>query len=397
MHLYGCISTFHSVRDIFGETVRSLWKILSLSAIFFFLQSLLFAHDDQFHGQASGWFSSASSNFRFGLRYIPEYSFEHPITDDIRGDASIALNAFSTSQFSAERSPLYSGKIKPYRLYGRVSSDRFEARAGLQKINFGSAMLLRPLMWFDAIDPRDPLQLTDGVYALLLRYYFPANANVWLWGLYGNNDVKGMDISPSKKQSIEFGGRAQIPLWNGEIAGTYHHRTADLKTIFFSNTFSTEDRYALDGKWDIGIGVWFESALTHSSIAIAGSRYRRSWMLGTDYTFEIGNGLTVLTEYFRLENPTTVFAAAKGVRFSALSATYPLNIMDKISCSLYHDWTTREWYRLVSLQRTYDNWIIYLLGFWNPPYIQRSQPVSGQMGNSMFNGKGIQMMAVFNH
>jgi len=53
----------------------------------------------------------------------------------------------------------------------RLSTKQFELRAGLQKINFGSATLLRPLMWFDKIDPRDPLQLTDGVYALLARYY----------------------------------------------------------------------------------------------------------------------------------------------------------------------------------------------------------------------------------
>jgi len=54
----------------------------------------------------------------------------------------------------------------------------------LQKINFGSATLFRLLMWFDRIDPRDPLKLTDGVYGLLLRYYFHNNTNIWLWGLY---------------------------------------------------------------------------------------------------------------------------------------------------------------------------------------------------------------------
>ena len=47
----------------------------------------------------------------------------------------------------------------------RLSTSRFEARVGLQKINFGSATLFRPLMWFDSLDPRDPLQITDGVYA----------------------------------------------------------------------------------------------------------------------------------------------------------------------------------------------------------------------------------------
>ncbi|MCK7489842.1 MAG: ABC transporter ATP-binding protein [Anaerotruncus sp.] len=39
------------------------------------------------------------------------------------------------------------------------------------------------MMWFDTIDPRDPLQLTDGVYALLLRYYTRGNANFWAWAM----------------------------------------------------------------------------------------------------------------------------------------------------------------------------------------------------------------------
>ena len=112
-------------------------------------------------------------------------------------------------------------------MWVKFSGDQFELRAGLQKINFGSAQMFRPLMWFDRIDPRDPLQLTDGVYGLLARYYFLNNANIWLWGLYGDDKIKGWELIPSKKNSIEYGGRVQLPLYTGEIAATYHHRTAD--------------------------------------------------------------------------------------------------------------------------------------------------------------------------
>ena len=41
-----------------------------------------------------------------------------------------------------------------------------------QKMNFGSAIILRCLTWFNSIDPRDPLQATDGKTGPLLRYYF---------------------------------------------------------------------------------------------------------------------------------------------------------------------------------------------------------------------------------
>ncbi|GAI27146.1 unnamed protein product, partial [marine sediment metagenome] len=59
-------------------------------------------------------------------------------------------------------------------------------------------------MWFDRIDPRDPLQLTDGVYGLLLRQYFLNNANIWVWGLYGNDDLRGWEYLPSEAKSVEF-------------------------------------------------------------------------------------------------------------------------------------------------------------------------------------------------
>ena len=38
---------------------------------------------------------------------------------------------------------------------------------------------------------------TNGVNALLGRYYFNNNANIWLWGLYGNEDPRGFDITQS--------------------------------------------------------------------------------------------------------------------------------------------------------------------------------------------------------
>ena len=151
-------------------------------------------------------------------------------------------------------------KVKPYRFWVRFATSQFQVRIGLQKINFGSAMLLRPLMWFDRIDPRDPLQITDGVYAILLRYYFLNNANIWLWGVYGQNQRKGMEVFPTKENSGEYGGRIQVPLMNGEIATSYHHRDIDpTAMVLNAPRFRSENRYALDGKWDLGVGLWFEA------------------------------------------------------------------------------------------------------------------------------------------
>ena len=91
---------------------------------------------------------------------------------------SVLYHPFDSSQVDAA--------IKAYRLWGRYTGHQFEVRVGLQKIDFGSAMMLRPLQWFDEMDPRDPLNFTTGVYGALGRYYFLNNANIWGWILYGN-------------------------------------------------------------------------------------------------------------------------------------------------------------------------------------------------------------------
>jgi hypothetical protein len=324
----------------------------------------------------------------------------------ITGDLDLVMNGNATASFAKSQQPQFDATAKLYRAWMRIASEKFEFRAGLQKLNFGSASLFRPLMWFDSVDPRDPLQLTNGVYGLLARYYFLDNANIWLWGLYGNRESKGWEVVPTTEKSIEYGGRVQIPAWTGEVAATYHHREADFTqlntlAIYATKARTPEDRFALDGKWNIGIGAWFEVALTHDQTDLPSMIYHRQWTLGADYTFDIGNGVTALTEYFRTDNPETPLAPANGLGFSALSLNYPLGLIDRISGILYRDWSNKEWYRLVTWQRTYDNWMFYLLGFWNPNNIglYRIQPpnATGQPAASPFAGTGIQLMLVFNH
>ncbi|MBN2274896.1 MAG: hypothetical protein JXK95_11220, partial [Bacteroidales bacterium] len=134
----------------------------------------------QFKGQMSAWALYNPGNtlpIYLGGRYIPQlnYSIQLPKKGKIDFEASANINGMAG--FHPFDTGNTDGKIKPYRLWARYSTRQFELRLGLQKINFGSASMLRPLMWFDKLDPRDPLQLTDGVWGLLARYYFLNNAN----------------------------------------------------------------------------------------------------------------------------------------------------------------------------------------------------------------------------
>ena len=99
---------------------------------------------------------------------------------------------FSANRFlTLEKKNESNSNIEPYRVWFRYQIKNWEFRVGLQKIDFGVAQLLRPIQWFNQIDPRDPLGLTNGVRGLLIRHYFKNNSNLWVWGLYGNEKQRG--------------------------------------------------------------------------------------------------------------------------------------------------------------------------------------------------------------
>ncbi len=340
-----------------------------------------------------------SSEPQFGLRYIPEFSLALPLSESLTLDTEASIHAFGTASFKKIDTVRTDGDIKPYRLWLRFSLSQFEARIGLQKISFGSASLLRPLMWFDRLDPRDPLRLTDGVYSLLLRYYFVNNTNLWLWGLYGNKEAKGWEVLPTQEGSVEYGGRVQIPLFTGEIALTYHHRRADLqKSSLFLPAAGThiapENRYALDGKWDVGIGLWFEGSLSHQKNELLPSPCQRALNAGLDYTFAVGNGLYLLGEHLILARTQEALGSGDDIDFSAILLRYPLGLLDEVTGILYYDWENQELYRFLSWQRTYDRWRINIIGFWNPEEFQIYPTASG---NNPFVGKGFQVTIIYNY
>lgn len=353
----------------------------------------------QIENQISGWTTvnfNEQTGYQLGARYIPTLS----ISDSLRGSqtvsAEISVNAYGNNIEGPNYSDFNVG-IKPYRIWIRYSLPRLELRIGLQKINFGSASILRPLMWFDRIDVRDPLQLTEGVYSFLGRYYFQNNVNIWFWTLYGNKDPMGWEVIPTKRHTPEFGGRIQLPVPKGEIAFSYHHRNAGtaFDTTFIIDNFNyPEDRFGLDGKWDLGAGLWFEAVVKRNDIL-------NSWIpewetyvnLGMDYTFGVGNGLNVITEYFRYSSMARLVETAAPVDFSVLSVNYPFGLMNTITGMVYYNWDRHEWYRFVSFQRKYDYLSLYLLAFWNP---DRFALYGISEDRNLFVGKGVQLMAVVN-
>jgi len=350
-----------------------------------------------FSGQASGWMMlnrDTSYQVQAGLRYIPSLSMALPPYLD----AEVSVNAFASALArSLDSIDTTDVRVKPYRAWARFSTARFEARAGLQKVNFGSATLLRPLMWFDRVDPRDPLELTDGVYGLLARYYFQNNANIWAWGLIGNSAPKGWEFYSSERWTPEFGGRAQLPVPRGEVGITVDHRTAsvvwrELPALPPETCPATEARIGLDGRWDVEVGLWFEATMGEVNSDYVPYRWQRAATVGVDYTFGIGNGLGVLAEHLVFDNAPEAFGAGERVQASAAMASYPLGMLDNLRAIALYDWHNKGIYRFVGWQRTLDNWLFSATAFWNP-----DSPASLGVPGGGAAGKGIQLMVVFNH
>lgn len=393
---------FCQTQRIFEMVRETAKRFVCIALPFLFLSHPMFPQTFSNRGMAVGWLLGKFEekvNPQLGVRYIPEATFDTTLFDKYTLDAELSLNLFGYTQFSTLNDVSTDGKIDPYRLWARISSSQFEARIGLQKINFGSAMLFRPLMWFDRLDPRDPLQLSDGVYGLLIRYYFVNNSNIWLWGLYGNVDPKGLEVIPTKENSIEFGGRIQAPLRTGELAFTYHHRNADyseapLLSPYLPDPVVAENRYALDGKWDIGIGFWFEGAVIHKKIEETFNPYQKALTIGMDYTFDWGNGLNVLGEYFLFEAGKDIWSSSEGVYYAGLSLNYPVALLDTLGLILFYDRDASDLYSFINWRRTYDRWSLNIMAFWNPERFQ-VYPTRGE--DNQFTGKGFQIMVVYNY
>jgi hypothetical protein len=332
-----------------------------------------------------------------GGRYIPQINYEHGLGKRRMIDFEASVNLYGNMGIRPFDSAGFNGDIKPYRLWVRYSTPQFEFRAGLQKINFGSASILRPLMWFDRIDPRDPLKLTDGVWSVLARYYFLNNVNMWIWGLYGNENLKGWESFRSDKKIPEFGGRFQTPVPKGEAGFSFHHRTTDCSSLSDSTTLIgkvPENRFGFDAKFDVVVGCWIEASWSKYNEDIGIFSNQEIINFGIDYTFGTGNGLTIAYEQLLASFDKNPFEFKNSVNFSLLSLSYPISMFDNISAIIYYDWTNNRMYNFLNWQRQFDKFTLYIMGYSNP----KEYNIPTQRPDEiLYAGSGLQLMFVFNH
>lgn len=333
-----------------------------------------------------------------GSRYLPELSYLIPLdsTQSSFFDFEASANIYGNTLFSPFDTSSLDGYIQPYRIWTRYNAKQFELRVGLQKIDFGSATLLRPIQWFNQIDPRDPLQLTNGVYGILGRYYFLNNANIWLWTLYGNEKTRGFDAVETNKKIPEFGGRIQYPTKRGEIAFSYHHRTANSTKLAFIPQLEKipEHRFGLDGKWDLKVGLWFETALIYKTKDLGFLTHQALINFGTDYTFGIGNGVNVVLEHLMIAIDDSFLGVENTSNITATLISYPLGFFDDISGVFLYNWTEENFTFNINYHHQFEKFSAYVMAYYNPSTLAGIQ--QNDLVNQ-FSGPGIRVMVVYNH
>lgn len=376
-------------------------KSFCLSGVLLILSISVLGQDSlRFSGQLSSWVNLNTANklpLRAGVRYIPQLNYSLSSGNSGKFDSELSANIYGSAGLHPFDTVTVSGKLKPYRAWIRYSADQFELRFGLQKLNFGSALMMRPLMWFDQLDSRDPLQLTDGVWGLLGRYYFLNNANLWLWGLYGNNDRRGWEVIPGNKKNPEFGGRIQLPVSSGEMAFSYNHRVADSRNMALIATpydRIPENKFGFDARLDLKAGLWFEGSLTSKTRLIGILTNQLLLNVGADYTFDLGNGVYIACEQLLISYGEKPFSFSNNNSFSLLTLSYPLGLFNKLSTIIYYNWKSNSAYSFLNWQLQFDKFVLYFMGYWNPDTFQLPAQTSTQ---NIFAGKGIQIMFVYNH
>ena len=318
------------------------------------------AQSIDFTGQISGIGSFSPDNSRpylLGARFIPQIEFNISSEDETALDFVVAVNLSATSLFKSFDKSL-DLSAKPYRVWARYSSEQYEVRVGLQKIDFGSSSLLRPLQWFNQVDPRDPLQITNGVYGLLGRYYFLNNSNLWLWALIGNDERRGTDILAPRDDYPELGGRFQYPVGNGELAMSIHHRKVDGELSLLDEVF--QNRIGIDGKFDYFLGLWFEATL-----ALTPEVGTRQVSLGGDYSLAIGNGLNLGAEYLLYTFSNRELDLSVNRHLSAMNLSYPLSFFDQISGVIFYDWTNDSANLFLNYGHQFSKFDTYVMAFYN--------------------------------
>ena len=341
----------------------SVIRFLSFAVILLILISTVFAQPYSIKGQlwVSGGLIENQSNFMMDIGYVPTVSAYY----NLRNGRMIDLEWGYRLDRSYSGNSLTLKNANNYRYWVRYSSDKLEARVGLQKIVFGPSLVLRSLSWFDTIDQKDPTRKTDGVEAFRMRWFPASSLSLWTWAILNDQDT------------LSYGGRGELSTNIGNFGFTYHQDPSKYLQMIGQSSIPISGphyRLAIDYRYDGFIGLWNESAMIKSE-----NLDINMVTLGADYTLPILNGILLMTETLYISTKPNMVTLPQ--TYTAFMASLPLGMLHNVMLISSLDWDGNNTYNYLRWSSTYDNFSINCMASINP----------NEVGNSF------QLMFIYNH
>ena len=328
------------------SVLRSFTLVIILLSLTITLCAQPLSMKGQFWG---GGFFNHGTSFESIIGYIPTLSLYKEL--DSMQLLDLELSYRLDYMYSGDS--LIYNKEHFHRYWIRYSSNKLEARLGLQKIVFGPSQRLRPLSWFDTIDLKDPTNQTEGVEAMRICWFPSNSATFWFWSIMNDQN------------KFSYGGRGELSTNFGGWGFSYHSNpSANIQ----------DDRIAIDYRHDGVIGFWNESAIIKSNES-------REIMvtIGGDYTLSIANGILIMTESMYISSKNNASSSPNIV--STFISSLPIGVFHHFMVISDLDWRKNKNYNYLRWSTAYDSFSINCMVSINPM----------EIGNSF------QLMLIYNH
>ena len=340
-----------------GFSLRPSWLLKAFCCTFLLIPFHLAAQvgvRNLFSLDGSQAWRSSHPEQSLKLLWQPELDYTIGSFDRARFSSSLSSQSYLTG---LEDKPELDTKL--YRAWGKVDFSAISLCLGLQRINFGTADLIRPQQWFDRLSPLDKSEETEGVVAALGSIALGSTGKMMLWAIRSEDECRGNEFIPSLPDMVEPGARLELPAGPVFTGLSYHYRKAG--TSSFPET--EEHRLGFDLRWDGLFGAWLESSGSYfsSEDEVPYPSLQTAFSLGADYTVGLGNGL-----YLRQE---TGFMHVSGEDFAALHTetlntalliSYPMSLLDNVQALGVYDWSSRLVTTTLQISRIYDYWSFFL-------------------------------------
>lgn len=332
-----------------------------------------------------------SDEINMVTRYLPAIEYQSSLSDVWDYDVEVRWQL----QWGGQIDTLGESGIvaDPYRVALNLQSAHSEYVIGLQKINFGPARILRSLMWFDSVNPTDPLELTSGVTGISAKYHYDFGWSSQVWLLLPG-DAIGWEGFKDQEGTFETGGRISIPNDMGQLGISTHWRIADASAVSPDDPDLYEGRIGVDGFWDIGIGLWVESVYKNQQLTDGPFLQQLQSTLGADYTLWVGNGILLISEHMLINIWDSPFMDDTNRLISTVMTSYSPSMFDQLSLMLFMDWETETPLVYASWGQTYDSFRFTLGAFYTD---EQGSEASNTGLSSNISGKGIQLTVAYNH